>query len=165
VGDARKAEVKVSRRRGHLHLLLEPVEVDLLGALLDQLESVLDGSEGDGADDVRERLAPDAYPDDPDAAAEFRDLTEDALRTEREDRIEASRAELAQGGDVDLTAPDTAKRWIQLLNDLRLAFGTRIGVTEDDTPLFDPDAPDADLRAVYHWLTEAQDLVVTELMP
>jgi hypothetical protein len=156
--------MRISRRRGRLRLLLEPVELDLLGALLDQLQGVLDGPPGDGAEDIRDRLSPDAYPDDPDATSEFRDLTADTLRTERDERIRACRADLADGGDLDLTDPDAARRWIQVLNDLRLAFGTRIGVTEGDAQGFDPDAPDADLRAVYHWLTEAQDLVVSELM-
>jgi Domain of unknown function (DUF2017) len=156
--------VRVSRRRGRLRLLLEPVEVDLVGALLGQLESVLDGPKGDGADDVRGRLSPAAYPDDPDAAAEFRELTEAALHSERIERIAACRADLADGGEVELSEPETAQRWIKVLNDLRLAFGTRLGVTEEDSHAFDPGAPDADLRAVYHWLTEAQDLVVGELM-
>lgn len=156
--------MKVSRRRGRLRLLLEPVEVDLVTALFEQLQAVLDGPAGDGAEDIRDRLSPDAYADDPGAAAEFRELTETTLRTERQERIDACRADLAGGGDLDLTDPDAARRWIQVLNDLRLAFGTRIGVTEGDAQAFDPDAPDADLRAVYHWLTEAQDLVVSELM-
>ena len=156
--------MRVSRRHGRLRLRLEPVEVDLLEALLDQLESVLDGDDGDGAEDIRDRLFPAAYPDDPDAADEFRALTAETLRGDRDERIAACRAELAAGGDVDLSPPDTAQRWIQVLNDLRLAFGTRLGVTEDDPPAFDPDAHDADLRAVYHWLTEVQDSVVGELM-
>jgi uncharacterized protein DUF2017 len=156
--------VKIARRRGHLRLVLEPVELDLVRALLDQLQGVLDGAAGDGAEDIRDRLSPDAYPGDPAAASEFRELTEETLRSERDERIDACRADLADGGDLDLTEPDTARRWIQVLNDLRLAFGTRLGVTEDDSRAFDPAAPDADLRAVYHWLTEAQDLVVSELM-
>jgi hypothetical protein len=161
--------VKVGRRKGRLTLRLEPVEVELLESLFDQLEALLDGPDGDGAEAIRRRLVPDGYRDDPGAAAEFRRLTADTLRAERDERIGACRAELArtqpaQGGEVDLTDPDTARRWIQVLNDLRLAFGTRLGVTEQDSPYVDPDDPDADLRSVYHWLSAVQDSVVSELM-
>ncbi len=162
--------MKVGRRKGRLRLRLEPVEVALLQSLFDQLEAVLDGddatdgTDGDGADAIRRRLVPDGYRDDPKAAAEFRRLTEDTLRAERDERIAACRDELDDSGDVDITDPDVARRWIQVLNDLRLAFGTRLGVTEDDRPYVDPDDPDAELRAVYHWLSAVQDSVVSELM-
>jgi hypothetical protein len=127
---------------------------------------VLDGEDGsgDGADAIRRRLAPDGYRDDPDAADEFRRMTADTLRTERDERIAACQAELATSGEVDITDPDTSRRWIQVLNDLRLAFGTRLGVTEDDGPDLDPDDPDVELRAIYHWLSAVQDSVVSELM-
>ena len=156
--------MKVGRRKGRLRLRLEPVEVALLQSLLDELEAVLDGPDGDGAEAIRGRLVPDGYRDDPESAAEFRQLTADTLRAERDERIGACRAELARSGDVDITDPDAARRWIQVLNDLRLAFGTRLGVTEDERPELDPDDPDAELRAVYHWLSAVQDSVVSELM-
>ena len=156
--------MKVNRRHGRLRLHLQPVEVTLLQSLLEQLAAVLDGPAGDGAEGIRARLEPSAYPDDPAAASEFRRLTANALRGERDGRIEACRAELEAGEPVDITDPDVARRWIQVLNDLRLAFGTRLGVTEDDHHDFDPDEPDAELRAVYHWLTAVQDTVVTHLM-
>ena len=157
--------MKISRRHGRLRLRLEPVEVDLLGSLFDQLGAVLDGTDGGReGDDVRRRLVPDAYQDDPAAEAEYRTLTETTLRQERDERIAACRAELATGGEVDLTDPDAGRRWIQVLNDLRLAIGTRLGVTEDDDHDIDPFDPDVQLRAVYHWLTAVQDAVVVELM-
>jgi hypothetical protein len=143
---------------------LDPVEVELVGSLLDQLEGMLEGKEGDGADDVRRRLFPSGYLGDAEAEAEFRTLTEAALRDERDERIGACRADLARGGEVDLSAPEVGRRWIQVLNDLRLALGIRLGVSEDDEPRFDPDRPDAQLRAVYHWLTALQDSVVQGLM-
>ena len=156
--------MKVGRRKGRLRLRLEPVEVELLQTLFQQLEAVLDGPDGDGAEAIRDRLVPDGYRDDEEAAAEFRGLTADTLRTERDERIAACRAELTEGGEVDISDPDAARRWIQVLNDLRLAFGTRLGVTEDDRPYVDPDDPDAELRAIYHWLSAVQDSVVSELM-
>jgi hypothetical protein len=141
------------------------MEAELLRSLLGQLEAVLDGAEGGlEGEAVRRRLLPEAYPEDPAAEAEFRTLTETTLRQERDERIAACRADLAAGGDVDLTAPEAGRRWIQVLNDLRLTLGTRLGVTEDDDHDIDPHDPDAQLRAVYYWLTAVQDAVVVELM-
>ena len=52
------------------------------------------------------------------------------------------RAELA--GDwwqIDLT-PDEVRAWLGVLNDTRLVFGTRLGVTEEEREL-DPADPEA----------------------
>jgi hypothetical protein len=152
--------VKVSRRKGRLRLQLDRVEVVLLGQLLDDLEEVLD----DESDPVRARLNPAAYPDDDDAQAEYRTLTEDTLRTDRADRIEACRAELAQGATIDLADPEAGQRWLKVLNDLRLTAGTRLGITEDDQPDFDPYDPAEQPRVAYYWLTAVQDTVVRALM-
>lgn len=140
---------------------LEDVEVALLQSLLDELTAVLEAEADD--DPVAQRLFPAAYPGDDAADREYRSLTQDTLRSERLERISACAADLAAGGDVELDDPDAGRRWIQVLNDLRLALGTRLGVTEDDPPV-DPDDPDEQPRLVYYWLTAVQDSVVTGLM-
>jgi hypothetical protein len=155
--------VKVHRRRGRLRLELEPAEVELLMALLDEFDAVLDGATGMD-DEVLRRLNPAAYPDDPEAEAEYRTLTEASLHTVRSERIAACRADLAQSGEVDLDEPDAARRWIQVLNDLRLALGTRLGITEDDDHDIDPHDSAAQPRLVYYWLTTVQDSLVRRLM-
>jgi hypothetical protein len=155
--------VKVSRRHGRLRLRLEPEEVTLLSMLLDELDAVLDDP-ADPGDPVFQRLYPAAYRDDADAEAEFRSLTESSLRTARSERIAACRADLVTGPDIELTGPDAGRRWIQVLNDLRLALGTRLGITEDDEPDLDPTDPAAQPRVIYYWLTAVQDSVVQELM-
>jgi len=155
--------VKVVRRHGRLLLKLEPAEVDLLAALFDEFETLL-ASDDDPDDEVLRRLSPDAYPDDADAQAEYRHLTATSLHTQRSERIAESRAELAGNDVVDLSEPQTAQRWIQLLNDLRLAVGTRLGITEDDDHEIDPRSADAQPRIVYYWLTAVQDSVVQQLM-
>ena len=141
---------------------LDEVEVALLQSLLDELTVVLH-AEADGDDPVSQRLFPTAYPGNDDADAEYRSLTEESLRSERLDRVSACVADLAGGGDVELADPEVARRWIQTLNDLRLALGTRLGVSEDDPPV-DPQDPDQQPRVVYYWLTAVQDSVVTGLM-
>jgi Domain of unknown function (DUF2017) len=156
--------VKVTGRRGRLRLHLDRFEVDLLGVLFDELDAVLDGEAGDD-DEVLRRLNPDAYQDDPQAEADYRGLTESSLRSERTDRMAGCRADLSsESGDVDLSDPDTARRWLQVLNDLRLALGTRLGITEDDDHEIDPSASDGPAREVYYWLTAVQDSVVQALM-
>jgi plasmid stability protein len=150
--------VKLSRRGG-LRLRLEPVEVSVLTALLTQLDATLGGE--NAADPVVQRLYPSAYPDDDAAEADYREITEAGLRSERQQRAAACAAELSD--EVDLTDREVATRWIKVLNDLRLVLGTRLGVTEDD-PDFDLADPAEQPRMVYHWLTGVQDAVVHALM-
>jgi Domain of unknown function (DUF2017) len=155
--------VKVSRRHGHVRLHLDPAEAELLARLFDELDALLDGA-GDPDDEVLRRLFPAAYPQDERAEAEYRQLTETTLRAERSERIAACRAELATSTDVELADPDSGRRWIQALNDLRLALGTRLGVTEDDDREVDPGDPAAQPWLVYYWLTHLQDSLVQGLM-
>ena len=153
--------MKVSKRHGRLRMRLDAVEVSLLDSLLAQLLEVL--ADEDADDEVTRRLFPAAYPDDADAEQDYRSITESGLREERRERIGACVTELSAGPDVDLADPDAGRRWIQVLNDLRLALGTRLGVSEDDQRV-DPDDPDAGQWAIYYWLTAVQDAVVTGLM-
>ena len=155
--------MKVSRRHGRLRLHLEPAEVDLLSMLFDELDALLDGS-GAADDEVLQRLNPAAYPDDEAAESEYRALTESSLRTERNERTAACRAEISRSGEVELSDPEAGRRWIQVFNDLRLALGTRLGITEDDEHDVDPTDPEAQQRVVYYWLTAAQDSLVRGLM-
>lgn len=154
--------MRVIRRRGHARIRLEAVESALLTSLLDDLEGALQTLPDD--DPVRQRLFPSAYPDDDRAAEEFRLLTEDSLRDGKAQRLGECRAELPSGeGDIDLD-DEAAQRWLTVLNDLRLAIGTRLNVSEDDVASIDPDDPDAQLRAIYQWLTALQDGLVHVVM-
>ena len=153
--------MKLSTRHGRVELRLDATEARVLTALLDELATVVAAE--DAEDPVVARLFPAAYPDDADAQDDYRSITEDGLRTERQERISACGAELVGAPRLDLTDPDRARRWIQTLNDLRLALGTRLGVAEDYD---EPDPGDAEHAAwnVYDWLTMVQDTVVTALM-
>jgi hypothetical protein len=143
-------------------LELDPEEIELLALLFGDLTALLDDPDAD--DDVLRRLNPAGYRDDPDAEAEFRSLTASALRSDRDDRIDACRDDLQRGAPIDLSDDDVARRWLQVLNDLRLALGTRLGVTPDDRPELDPDDPAAQPWIVYAWLTALQDAVVDTVM-
>lgn len=118
-------------------------------------------------DPVLARLLPDGYRDDPDAALEFRKFTESSLRSAK---VQAARTLLEtlppSGGKIKLSA-EHAEAWLRSLNDVRLALGVRLGVTEDldeldsDVSLEDPRF--AYILFIYHWLAELQDSLVTAL--
>jgi hypothetical protein len=111
-------------------------------------------------DPVLARLLPDAYREDPDAAGEFRRLTESTLRRGKSEAAQALLADLPETGGAEVRLdPETTERWLTTLNDVRLALGTRLDVSED-MPEPDPDDPDAPAYVVYLWLTELQGVLV-----
>jgi hypothetical protein len=117
-------------------------------------------------DPVLARLLPDAYPDDPAAAGEFRRYTESGLRS---GKVAAARTVLdtlpEDGGRVRLS-PDQAQAWLRSLNDIRLALGVRLEVTEDRQVMFDrasQGGPQAAGLWIYDWLTLLQETLVEAL--
>ncbi|ROP75579.1 uncharacterized protein DUF2017 [Frigoribacterium sp. PhB107] len=148
------------RRRGDDLLLdLPEHEARLLGDLVAQLVTVLEG--GDPGDPAVARLLPSAYPDDEEAAAEFRRFTSDDLTARK----------LANARRVldDVAAP-TAERldaagqqsWLRTLTDLRLVLGSRLGVTvEGPAPSDDPHV--VVMHDVFDWLGYLQESLVQTL--
>ena len=117
-------------------------------------------------DPVLARLLPDAYRDDPEAAGEFRRYTEQGLRSGKVAAAQTVLATLpAKGGQVRL-GPEDAQAWLRALNDVRLAIGTLLGITEDYEDELEQ-ASWADPRSayleVYHWLGYVQDSLVRAL--
>jgi Domain of unknown function (DUF2017) len=117
-------------------------------------------------DPVLARLLPDAYSDDPEAAGEFRKYTEPALRSAK---YEVGRQLLdtlpEAGGRIQLTK-DQALAWLKALNDVRLALGVRLGVTEefeDQWGKLKPDDPQWAAYEVYAWLGAVQESLVQAL--
>ena len=117
-------------------------------------------------DPVLARLLPDAYRDDPEAAGEFRRYTELSLR---DGKVAAARTVLgtlpAKGGRIRLSQPD-AEAWLRALNDVRLALGVRLGVTDDFEEVgngINPADPRAAYVWVYHWLAYLQESLVEAL--
>ncbi|MGY5131971.1 DUF2017 domain-containing protein [Streptomyces nigrescens] len=148
----------------------------------DLLASVFnDGPSEPPADPVLARFFPDAYggpdlvPDDDvrAAAAEFRRYTENDLRSrKREDALALIRAldTLApEGGSAELRLkPDECRQWLGALNDLRLAIGTRLEVTDEEDGGELLRLPDSDPRKpmvmAYLWLGGLQETLVESLM-
>jgi hypothetical protein len=119
------------------------------------------------------RLLPDAYRDDGDAAREFRRLTEADLRATKRGGLSQLVADLSAAGAVphrgglrlDLDE-DSAAAWLPALTDVRLALGTRIGVTEDmddERATLSVDAPRYAQIATYDWVSWLQDAMVRAL--
>ena len=143
---------------------LDPAEAGIVGLLLDQLDQLLTADRGDVADDpVLARLLPDGHRGDPALAADYRALTESSLREGKTDDLAMVRATLPpEGGEVRLDL-DQAGAWLRCTNDLRLALGTRLDISEDTEPPDDfTDERDHQL-GVYYWLTALQGSLVDAL--
>ena len=158
--------MKPFRRRGDVLVArLVDAEASIVGLLLDQLEQLLAADPDDsGGDPVVERLLPPGHRSDPEIAADYRDLTEAALRGGKADDLAIVRATLPpEGGEVRLD-DDQARAWLRTTNDLRLALGTRLGVTADTEPPEDPTEEEGSQLAVYYWLTAVQGSLVDALV-
>jgi hypothetical protein len=152
-------------RGGDVVARLEPAEAGVLGLLLDQLEQLLEADADDVAGDpVIERLLPEGHRGDPELAADYRELTEASLRSGKADDLATVRASLPEdGGEVRLD-PDQAAAWLRSTNDLRLALGTRLDITEDTEPPDEVVGEDEQQLAVYYWLTALQGSLVDALV-
>ena len=154
--------------------VVELVAADMPPPASDDLAALVGLTEDPGlADDaglpedpVLARLLPDGYRDDPDAAHEFRRFTESGLRSAK---VESARTLLdtlpAGGGKVRLSS-DQAEAWLRSLNDVRLALGVRLGVTDDYDGLGEDvqaDDPRYAYIQVYQWLAYIQECLVAAL--
>lgn len=180
-----------SVRGGGARARLAAAEASLLRSLVGQIMSLVESSPADnpaheqdddlaaleamlhgpGADKIPEdpvlaRLLPDAYRDDTEAAGEFRRFTEQELRS---GKLAAAQTVLdtlpEEGGRVELTEED-GQVWLRALNDVRLALGVRLDITEDTaqrTQDLDPADPRAAYLWVYDWLTYLQETLVRAL--
>jgi Domain of unknown function (DUF2017) len=141
------------------------------GSADDDLAALEAMVQGPGAEQIPEdpvlaRLLPDAYRDDPEAAGEFRKYTEPALRTAKHRAAREMLDTLPEaGGRIQLTQ-DQALSWLKALNDVRLALGVRLGVTEEFEEQWGrlkPDDPQWTAFEVYAWLGAVQESLVQAL--
>jgi hypothetical protein len=111
-------------------------------------------------DPVLARLLPDFSTDDPRLAGALRSLHEPQLIEAKNDAAAVVLQTLPpSGGRVELNAPQ-ADAWLAALNDVRLALGTALDVSEDMPDELPPDDPRSAHLGVYHWLTFVQDGLV-----
>jgi hypothetical protein len=138
---------------------------DHVAADIDALEALLDEPETP-TDPVLARLLPDGYRDDPAAAGEFRKYTEPALRSAKQQYAQEMLDTLPEaGGRIRLTR-DQAQAWLKALNDVRLALGVRLDVTEEfeeQWARLDAQDPQWTAFEVYAWLGAVQESLVQAL--
>ncbi len=159
--------MKLDPTSAGVRLRFEAAEAEIMVQVFDDLLTALD--EMGPGDAVWERLYPAAFAD-VDAAEEFREMVGEDLDNARRERLRACRAEVlaaeaAPRRRQDLTLEvEGLQRWITAVNDLRLALGTRLGITAETSPEIDPFSPTAHDQAIYQWLTAVQDGLVDAAM-
>jgi hypothetical protein len=162
------AAAEASLLRSLVGQIMELIEPEAARATdLDELEALLQAEAAQTpTDPVLARLLPDGYRDDPDSAGEFRKYTELSLRAVKYESAQLMLDSLPEaGGKLQLT-PDQAQAWLKSLNDVRLALGTKLGVTEDFEDQWDKLARDDPRRTafeVYAWLGAVQESLVRAL--
>jgi hypothetical protein len=148
--------------------VVELVAADMPTAGTDDLAALVGISDSaeEPDDPVLARLLPDGYRDDPDAAREFRRFTESGLRSAKVESAQMLLETLPAGGGRIRLSADQAEAWLRSLNDVRLAMGVRLGVTEDFHELIADIGPD-DARYgyahIYDWLSILQASLVEAL--
>lgn len=183
-------------RGGGVVISLSGFEADLLRSLASQLvellrnemaapgsvdpfEAMLDfsGPTTEPEDPVLARLFPTAYPDDEEAAGEFRRFTEGGLRDAKArsaslviDQLEDAGLPpvLTEDGTwVDVELDDaSAQAWLRSFTDVRLAIATRLGIEDGDEDFW-ASLPDDDPRThvhdIYEWAGFLQETLVRAL--
>jgi hypothetical protein len=160
-----------------LDVVLEPGEAAVLTRLCEELTTLLDpDGTGDGdseqADPVLERLFPRAYldPTEEEAESEWQRFVHDDLVDGRRRAVQTVERSLAgavsRRGRFELSLDDEqAQAWLAVINDSRLALGTRLEVTEDmNLSRLDPDDPDTAPYAVYWWLGVLEERLIDALL-
>lgn len=157
-----------------LVMTLFAAEVDVLRDLTAQVDELLAGGMPEhGADPVRDRLFPRAYldPTEDEAETDFQAMVHEDLVRAKSEAIAALVASLDAGRErrgelleVRLD-PEQVAQWVGALNDLRLALGVTLGVTEDreDRDDLDEEDPEYFAWAVYELLSSLQGELLAEL--
>jgi hypothetical protein len=185
------------RRSGRVIATFSGFEADLLRSLASQLVELLrneaavprehadpleamlrfDGPTTEPEDPVLARLFPTAYPDNDEAAAEFRRFTEGTLRDAKAAGAAAVIDGLEDAGlpaelgeekvviDIELDK-DAALVWLKTFTDLRLALATRLEVEQDDEAYWaalPDDDPRSQAHDIYEWIGALQETLVDAL--
>ncbi|MDQ3981624.1 MAG: DUF2017 domain-containing protein [Actinomycetota bacterium] len=148
-----------------LELQLEEHEAGLLRQLADETRTLLE-AEVPREDPVVARLFPEAY-DDPAHAKTYDDMVGGELRREKLRALGEVSESLGPSGATSVRLDDDlTSAWLAWLTDVRLAVGTRLGVTEETMGAeIDPESPDAAAYSVLHWLGWIQESIIERLDP
>ncbi|MBC7441726.1 MAG: DUF2017 domain-containing protein [Ramlibacter sp.] len=169
---------------GSVTAQFESAEIGLMRMAASQLIELLEAAEssalGTSVDPALRRLLPDAYTDDPEAAAEFRRFTAGGLleRKVRNARVvlatlgEEQPDEIADDApatlrDEDVDEPpltitldrDDVQSWLRTLTDLRLTLAERLEISPDGVAHLDEDQAPF-LHDIYEWFGMVQESLV-----
>ncbi len=148
-------------RRGDFTLKIPEPERRILRELPAQLRELLE--HGDPNDPALRRLFPPATLDDRQTNAEYERLMRDDLLAERLGALETMERTL----EADRLTEEELTAWLAAINDLRLALGVRLAVTEETTAADFAALPDDDPKvqayAAYTYLTFLEDHGVAAL--
>jgi hypothetical protein len=150
---------RIRRTRKGIEVSLPDEERELLRELGGQLRDLLLADR----DPNLRRLYPAAHADDARLDSEYQSMVHGTLVEGRLSALDTMDATL----DAKVLTEDQLGCWMGAVNDLRLVLGTRLDVSEDEHD-FDPAAPDAAARAIYHylgWVLEEIVSVMAEGLP
>lgn len=145
--------------------VFEPQEANLLLMLANQVAELIGSRDsadtGTDTDQAVLRLLPDAYPDDPEASAEFRRFTADSLASRKvgnASRVAESLARAAAATSATEVVLDetSAQAWLRTLTDIRLTLAVRLGIETDE----EAGTGDPELLDLYDWLGFVQGTLV-----
>lgn len=172
------------RRLGRYLASFSAEEASLVSDLVDQVRQLLAGRRAQASQDplvamtgmivgsatppedpAVARLLPDFSQDDAELSSALRVLREPELIAAKDGAAVALLDSLPRGGGTVRLDEDDAQAWISALNDVRLALGVRMGITDDGPPpgADDPSSPEAAMYATYRWLSAVQDSLVTAM--
>lgn len=169
------------QRGGGLHVSLDPAEAAVLEQLAGELSGLFSEERGGASSAeadhdesearVLDRLFPRAYLDPTEEAAEkeWQHLVHDDLLAGRRAALRTVLRILdgaaSRRGRLEAHISDQeAEQFLSVINDARLALGTKLEVTEEmDLSGLDPDDPDTGPFAVYWWLGVLEEHLVEVL--
>jgi hypothetical protein len=162
---------RFERRGEGVTVTLDGNEIELLRRIPTELQELLAGPPSKD-DPVYKRLFPAAYldPTEESAEQEWQELVHPELLRQRLAALELVNASLERAvtkrGKVEVElGPEEVEAWLGVVNDARLALGTRLGVTEEvEAEELAPNDPDAPAHAMYGWLTWLENDLVEAML-
>ena len=160
--------------RGLVSQIQEMLEVRAEDAPQDELAEltgIRTGPSTSPDDPILSRLLPDFYRLDDDAPSADDQNSASALRSLHEPELLDHKTGVAaivletcppNGGELRLDL-EQADAWLSAINDVRLALGTALDVTEDMPEELPEEDPRSSHLSVYHWLTWVQESLVQAL--
>jgi hypothetical protein len=151
------------RKDPSVRLRLREYERELLQHLLAEMRVLLE-ADLPKVDPVTARLFPDAYVEPNDQEA-YEELVGNQLRRDKLRAVTTVQEAVAGEGALDLRlAEEDANVWLTVVNDLRLAIGTRLEVTEEEMENdIEEGHPEAAAMSALHWLGWVQESILREM--